>query len=241
MPFPCRIVLFTCIGSQQYLLPTGCDLVACQCTLVENDNFYYVRVVLQRLSNFPSSRFVSRLCTTLTRRCVHSQKVVSGIRLCNCFVFTFLDSKYLQTKQLTICYILILFKWKKFLLTVILHKVLSMGCIIAPWTRLNSVLVHSYIKSLDRFQIQKYIQSNSWCLPVAPICDECKFWCHGITSLNVFIHWHVKYISSKQNSSSCDCWSYSTTVLNPGSMSNRPGPQLLLERLPVCMDCAAVL
>ena len=131
--------------------------------------------------------------------CVHSQKVVSGIRLCNCFVFTFLDSKYLQTKQLTICYILILFKWKKLLLTVIWHKVLGLGCIIAPWTRLNSVLVHSYIKSLDRFQIQKYIQSISWCLPIAPICDECKFWCHGITSLNVFIHWHVKYISSKQS------------------------------------------
>ena len=92
------------VGSQQYLLSTGCDLVACQCTLVENDNFYYAGVVSQRLSNFPSSRFVSRLCTTLTWTCVHSQKVVSGIRLCNCFVFTFLDSKYLQPKQLTICY-----------------------------------------------------------------------------------------------------------------------------------------
>ena len=47
------MVLFTCIGSQQYLLSSGCDLVPCQCTLVENDNFYYVRVVSQR----PSSRF----------------------------------------------------------------------------------------------------------------------------------------------------------------------------------------
>ena len=51
------MVLFTCIGSQQYLLSTGCDLVPCQCTLVENDNFYYVRAVSQRLSNCPSSRF----------------------------------------------------------------------------------------------------------------------------------------------------------------------------------------
>ena len=38
-------------------ISTGCDLVPCQCTLVENDNFYYVRVVSQRLSNCPSSRF----------------------------------------------------------------------------------------------------------------------------------------------------------------------------------------
>ena len=30
---------------------------------------------------------------------VHSQKVVSGIRLCNCFVFSLLDRKYLQTRQ----------------------------------------------------------------------------------------------------------------------------------------------
>ena len=70
------MVLFTCIGSQQYLLSTGCDLVPCQCTLVENDNFYYVRVVSQRFSNCPSSRFcvqtrLSRLCTTLTWTCVH--------------------------------------------------------------------------------------------------------------------------------------------------------------------------
>ena len=65
-------------------------------------------------------------------------------------------------------------------------------------------------------------QSNSWCLPIAPMCDESKFWWYGITSLNVFIHWHVKYISSKRNSSSCDCWSYSRTVLKPGSVSNRP-------------------
>ena len=67
------------------------------------------------------------------------------------FRIHFPRQQILQTKQLTICYILTLFKWKKFLLTVILHKVLSLGCIIAPWTRLNSVLVHSYIKSLDRF------------------------------------------------------------------------------------------
>ena len=178
--------------------------------------------------------------------CVHSQKVVSGIRLCNCFVFTFLDSKYLQTKQLAICYILIWLKWKKFLLTVILHKFLSLGFIIAPWTRLNSILIPPYIKSLDRFQIQKYIQSKFWRLPIAPICDECKFWCHGKTSLNVFIHWHVKYISSKQNSSSCDCWCYCPvlTVLNPGSMSNRSATwPAVATRAPVCVhgsrSCAA--
>ena len=38
----------------------------------------------------------------------------------------------------------------------------------------------------------------------------------------VFIHWHVKYISSKRNSSSCDCLSYSRTALKPGSVSDRP-------------------
>ena len=104
--YPRRLVLFTCIGSQQYLLSTGCDLIPCQCTVVENDNFYYVRVVSQRLSNCPRVVFVSRLCTTLMWTCVHSQKVVSGIRLCNCFLVTLFAGKCLQIWQWTNCRIL---------------------------------------------------------------------------------------------------------------------------------------
>ena len=113
--------------------------------------------------NFPSSRFVSRLCTTLTWTCVHSQKVVSGIRLCNCFVFTFLDSKYLQTKQLTICYILILFKWKKYLLkhqssalyALMDPPVTKMLCCVTPSCS-SSLLQKSLILNEDI-----YIWSNS--------------------------------------------------------------------------------
>ena len=98
------------------------------------------------------------------------------------------------------------------------------------------------MKSLHRFHLQKYIQSCSWYLPIAPICDERKLWCLCLASLSVFIHWHVNYISPKQNSSSCDCWSYSRTVLNPGSLSSRPlDRQSLPGRLPVCTGCRAVL
>ena len=69
------------------------------------------------------------------------------------------------------------FKWKFYWLTVILHKVLRLGHIIAQSIGLNSILIHSHMKSLHRFHLQKYIQSNSWCLPIAPICHESKFWC----------------------------------------------------------------
>ena len=49
---------------------------------------------------------LSRLCTTLTWTCVHSQKVVSGIRLCNCFLVTLFAGKCLQIWQWTNCRIL---------------------------------------------------------------------------------------------------------------------------------------
>ena len=93
-------------------------------------------------------------------------------------------------------YISKLLKWKFYQLTVILHKDLRLGHIIAQSTGLNSILIHSHMKSLRRFHLQKYIQSTLGGLPIAPICHESKFWCKGMTS---FIHWHVKYISSKQN------------------------------------------
>ena len=56
------------------------------------------------LESFLCPDQLSRLCTTWT--CVHSQKVVSGIRLCNCFLATLFAGKCLQIWQWTNCRIL---------------------------------------------------------------------------------------------------------------------------------------
>ena len=60
-------------------------------------------------------------------------------------------------------YISKLLKWKFYLLTAILHKVLRLGHIIAQSTGLNSILVYSYMKSLHRFHLQKDIPSKHAC------------------------------------------------------------------------------
>ena len=119
------MVLFICISSQQYLLQTKVDLAAFECTLVESDNFYIVKVHFARYLELPCESFFSNRFTVSTflamqtnaprlmmckkilkhlifrdnfaqlKACVHSWKVVSGIKLYNCFVFLFLNSKFL--------------------------------------------------------------------------------------------------------------------------------------------------
>ena len=104
------------------------------------------------------------------KACVHSWKVVSGIKLYSCFVFLFLDSKYLTNPTVDNLLYFEIAKVKAFFAnsnTAQRSEFRTYYC-----TTGRSL---SYMKSLDRFQIHKYIQSNSWCLPIAPICDESKF------------------------------------------------------------------
>ena len=46
-----------CISSQQYLLQTRVDLGAFECTLVESDNFYFVKVHFARYLELPCESF----------------------------------------------------------------------------------------------------------------------------------------------------------------------------------------
>ena len=74
---------------------------------------FIMRELFRRGSRIaPRVVFVSRPAVptlhnpTITWTCVHSQKVVSGIRLCNCFLATLFAGKCLQIWQWTNCRIL---------------------------------------------------------------------------------------------------------------------------------------
>ena len=133
-------------------------MVACQCTLVANDNFYYVRVVSQRLSNFPSSRFcvptrLSRLCTTLANVNMYPFAESSfWDHALYLFRILFPRQERLTNPRVDNLLYFEIVKVKDLFASGNTAQTSEFRTYYCAWIGLNSVLIHSHLKSLHRFQ-----------------------------------------------------------------------------------------